>query len=248
MTDIDEREIQKQLAEIDWWHSIPVTEDIMTDGSIPYANHKRKDKFIPEDLSGKRVLDVGSWDGYYAITADRRGADEVVAIDINPDHTEGFQVLKDILNLDIDYRIGDIMDYEFEDTFDVVICFGVLHHVDPSGDFLNILTNLADETLCLETNVTPSLFNKPLQYDPENPEYFDFWRRMIDSYAGYDAKVPSVKWIKKNVEQRGFRIRNSDIHLGVLMQKKLPFENYIPFPDRYFPSRYVLRADRCTQY
>lgn len=244
MADAETVEIRDQLAEIDWWHSIPITEEVMTDGWIPYSTHKRKDVFIPEDLSGKRVLDVGSWDAYYAIEAERRGADDVVALDINPDHAKGFEVLKDIIDSDIDYRIGDIMEYEFEDNFDIVICFGVLHHVDPSTEFLDKLSSLANETLCLETNTTPSLLNRSLQYDPSQPRRFEFWRRAIDGYADYDAKVPSVKWVKEEVEKRGFEIEDSDTHLGVLLQKKLPFDRYIPVPHRFLPTRYILRATR----
>jgi tRNA (mo5U34)-methyltransferase len=35
---------------------------------------------LPEDLSGKRVLDIGCWDGFYSFESERRGAD-VVAVD-----------------------------------------------------------------------------------------------------------------------------------------------------------------------
>lgn len=187
---------------------------------------------------------MGSWDAYYAIEAERRGAEDVVALDINPDHAEGFHVIKEIIDSNIDYRIGDIMEYEFDESFDVVICFGVLHHVDPSDEFLDKLSRLADETLCLETNITPSLINRSVQYDPTTPGRFEWWRKLIDSYAEYDGSVPSAKWVRENVEQRGFTIEDSDTHLGVLMQKKLPFEKYIPAPYRFLPSRYVLRAER----
>jgi tRNA (mo5U34)-methyltransferase len=37
---------------------------------------------IPEDLSGKRVLEIGTWDGFWAFELERRGAGEVIAIDV----------------------------------------------------------------------------------------------------------------------------------------------------------------------
>lgn len=37
---------------------------------------------IPESLAGKRVLDVGAWDGYWTFEALRRGAVQAVAIDV----------------------------------------------------------------------------------------------------------------------------------------------------------------------
>jgi SAM-dependent methyltransferase len=38
-------------------------------------------RLLPDDLSGKRALDVGSFDGFWAFELERRGA-EVVAIDV----------------------------------------------------------------------------------------------------------------------------------------------------------------------
>jgi tRNA (mo5U34)-methyltransferase len=37
---------------------------------------------LPASLAGKRCLDVGTWDGFWAFEMERRGAAEVVAVDI----------------------------------------------------------------------------------------------------------------------------------------------------------------------
>ena len=37
---------------------------------------------LPDDLRGWRCLDVGTMDGYWAFAMERRGADEVVAVDL----------------------------------------------------------------------------------------------------------------------------------------------------------------------
>ena len=41
----------------------------------------------PEDLGGARVLDLGTFDGFYAFLAERRGATRVVALD-NEQHVD----------------------------------------------------------------------------------------------------------------------------------------------------------------
>jgi len=42
----------------------------------------RRDAYqIPDDLTGKSVLDVGAWMGYWTIEAARRGAEWVCAMD-----------------------------------------------------------------------------------------------------------------------------------------------------------------------
>ena len=50
---------------------------------------------LPRDLSGKRVLDLGTRDGYFAFEAERRGAAEVVAIDDVDKSATGFAAVAD---------------------------------------------------------------------------------------------------------------------------------------------------------
>jgi len=65
-----------------WWHSIDLGDGVITRG------HKSREMLSAElaslqlpVLAGKSVLDVGSWDGFYAYEAERRGARRVVALD-----------------------------------------------------------------------------------------------------------------------------------------------------------------------
>ena len=50
-----------------------------------HAGHRARSplrlRAIPEQLTGARVLDVGTFDGFYAFLAERRGAARVVAVD-----------------------------------------------------------------------------------------------------------------------------------------------------------------------
>jgi SAM-dependent methyltransferase len=62
-----------------WYHSIELAPGVVTPGFIDLR--KAAAKVLPDDLSGKRVLDVGTFDGFWAFEMERRGA-EVVAIDI----------------------------------------------------------------------------------------------------------------------------------------------------------------------
>ena len=68
-----------------WYHTIDLGQGVETPGWFdlrPIANR------MPwPDVRGKRCLDVGTWDGYLAFELERRGASEVVALDI-PDHQD----------------------------------------------------------------------------------------------------------------------------------------------------------------
>jgi tRNA (mo5U34)-methyltransferase len=64
-----------------WWHSIDLPA-----GTTP--GHKSPDLLRSEwaalgldDLSGKTVLDIGAWDGWFSFAAEQRGASRVVALD-----------------------------------------------------------------------------------------------------------------------------------------------------------------------
>jgi len=65
-----------------WWHSIDLGGGVVTPGfksaEVLGAELAQLDL---GDLRGKSVLDVGSYDGYFAFAAERLGADRVVALD-----------------------------------------------------------------------------------------------------------------------------------------------------------------------
>jgi tRNA (mo5U34)-methyltransferase len=62
-----------------WYHTIELAPGVVTPGQIDLR--ETAGKVLPGDLSGKRALDVGTFDGFWAFEMERRGAD-VVAIDL----------------------------------------------------------------------------------------------------------------------------------------------------------------------
>jgi tRNA (mo5U34)-methyltransferase len=63
-----------------WYHTIELPDGVVTNGRF---DHRRllPHYGLPEDLRGKRALDVGSGDGFWAFELERRGAD-VTSVDI----------------------------------------------------------------------------------------------------------------------------------------------------------------------
>ena len=68
---------------MDWYHTI----DLPGRGPTPgWFDTRGAPVPLPARLDGKRCLDVGTYDGYWAFEMERRGAAEVVAIDVlDPD-------------------------------------------------------------------------------------------------------------------------------------------------------------------
>lgn len=124
------RDWNSQRTEKGWWHSFELPDGTRIEGVNDLAGLKdRIEQFpIPNDLRGKRVLDIGTWDGWFAFEMERRGAD-VVAIDCwdNP----LFREMHARLGSRVDYRQIDMYDLTPERVgrFDIVLFMGVLYHL-----------------------------------------------------------------------------------------------------------------------
>lgn len=87
--------------------------------------------WLPEDLTGKRVLDAGCGTGASAVELARRGA-EVLAVDISPNLVQlAAERMPNDLQGSIDFRVGDMLDPEFG-RFDAVIAMDCLIHYQPA--------------------------------------------------------------------------------------------------------------------
>ncbi len=120
-----------KLAKTGWWHSFELPDGRVIEGMNTLESLKtRVGMFpIPQDLRGKRVLDIGAWDGWFSFEMERRGA-QVVAVDC--DDSQNFRYLHRELGSKIDYRVMDM--YELSPAtlggmFDIVLFLGVLYHL-----------------------------------------------------------------------------------------------------------------------
>ncbi len=78
---------------------------------------------LPMDLEGRRVLDIGPWDGYFTFEMEARGA-AVTAIDYVDLDT--FRALHRLFGSRATYRRMDVyeLDPERDGQFDIVLCLG----------------------------------------------------------------------------------------------------------------------------
>ena len=120
-----------------WYHIITLPDGTVTPGILPFAPEAYQ---LPESFAGKRVLDVGSWDGYFTWEALKRGAAEVIAIDDFsdiPNFDAGFQTWQtwDLCREAFGFRNCDRINMSLYDVtpermglFDYVLFYGVLYH------------------------------------------------------------------------------------------------------------------------
>ena len=69
-------------ADLEWFHSIELVPGIATPGRAPQSHFDDSlaGMRLP-DLTGKSVLDIGAYDGFFSFAAERAGAARVVALD-----------------------------------------------------------------------------------------------------------------------------------------------------------------------
>lgn len=66
-------------ANSSWYHTLELAPGVLTPGMVDLR--AVASKILPADLTGRRALDIGAFDGFWAFELERRGAD-VVAIDV----------------------------------------------------------------------------------------------------------------------------------------------------------------------
>lgn len=74
--------LQAQVNAMTWYHTLDLGDGVVTPGFYdhrPILQHYR----LPDRLDGLRVLDIATFDGFWAFEFERRGAAEVIALDIN---------------------------------------------------------------------------------------------------------------------------------------------------------------------
>jgi tRNA (mo5U34)-methyltransferase len=64
-----------------WWHSIQLPEGMITPGHKTSAILEKEWQQIDLDVTGRSVLDVGAWDGYFSFRAEAEGASSVTSLD-----------------------------------------------------------------------------------------------------------------------------------------------------------------------
>jgi tRNA (mo5U34)-methyltransferase len=178
--------LAERVAELDWYHTIELPGGVVTPGH--FDTRPTVDRVpLPSDLAGRRCLDVGTWDGFWAFELERRGAAEVVALDIEdparwdwPPRTRagdehrarevvaavkrggaGFRLAADALRSRVQRLDASVYDLDPDrhGRFDLVFLGSLLLHLrDPVGALERVRSVCAGDLVIAETvELLPSL-------------------------------------------------------------------------------------------
>jgi tRNA (mo5U34)-methyltransferase len=215
-----------------WYHVLELP-GLTTEGLFDMRPHVAR-YGLPASLDGKRVLEVGTWDGFWAFELERRGA-EVVAIDLDDEREldwpprrrapgegrrgEGFEVARELLGSRVERVVRSIYDAHPEDlgTFDLVFCGSVLLHL---RDQLLALERIAALTRPGGTFVSAEEYDRATDLLPLSLARFRgnrddgvvfwlpsrrTWREML-WYAGFETVEERARFTMASTQ--GWKIRH----------------------------------------
>ena len=154
-------DLRAEAGRVNWFHSIELAPGLVTPGRAD--TRQQVPRLHLPDLTGKSVLDVGAWDGFFSFEAERRGAARVVALDTfswqargEGTGKAGFELARRALGSsveDVEVEVMDISPETVGGTFDVVLFLGVLYHLRHPFAAIERLRSVTNELLILETHV-----------------------------------------------------------------------------------------------
>ena len=231
-------ELRAKVEAEEWYHTIELGPDLVTKGMFdhrPYVGRYG----IPEDLSGKRVLDVGTFEGFWAYELERRGAAEVVALDVPriqqldwpprqrpvEDGTRGerFQLAAEARGSSVRWvgmSVYDANPDELGGTFDLVFCGSLLIHLRDPALALERMAGLCRGELILAEE-----YSRKLELIPgltvaefKSGEHMTWWRPTTRTWismvelAGFDDARHHGRFNMKFTGERRKGVPHTVIH------------------------------------
>ena len=170
------------------------------DRRAPQTRNKWKRYQLPEDMTGKSFLDVGCWEGVNCAEAVTRGARRVVGVDL----CTSSALAENVDRYGFEFLQLDVLSEKWIelDSFDVVLCSGVLYHVENVISLLFRLRRVTGALLVLETatreleTAEPVLVFKPSDERTDNPSNWWIPNKvcLLDMVLACGFADPRVVW------------------------------------------------------
>ncbi len=240
-----------------WYHSIELAPGVVSPG---YYDLRAIVAELPwPDVRGKRCLDVGTYDGFYAFELERRGAADVVAVDVAdprdwdwpPDareegparterftqgqRTRGFEVARNALGSKVERRSMTVYELSPETVgeFDVVVCGSLLLHLRDPLRALEAIRGVCTGSFLSIEEIRLSL-SSPFEGDPVaefdgSGEQLQWW-------------VPNVAGHRRMVGSAGFAIEATGGPFAIRFGPSHPASSQAPSGWRWSARRLMQRA------
>lgn len=243
MTSLDQ--LRSEVEAYDWFHTIDLGHGVVTRGRDD-SPRKLGWLSLPTDLSGRSVLDIGAWDGFFSFEAERRGARRVLAVDSvawqepawgprGYGTKRGFEIARRALGSKVQDR-----ELEFDDispetvgAHDLVLFLGVLYHMAHPWRTLERVASVCRDQLILETHVDLLDLPRPAMA-------FYPGKELADDESNWWGPNPSA--IEGMLRAEGFT-RFEVVHL-----ERRPYRYARALYRRFRGPRFLAQQGRCVMH
>jgi tRNA (mo5U34)-methyltransferase len=145
---------------------------------------------LPQYLSGYRILDIACNSGFYSFELTKRGA-TVIGIDNSYEDIVRAKFAKKVLgqkNVNFEIINVDDLETEFSEKFDMVLCLGLLYHVNDPKRLIQKVSKITDF----------AFFETIANVKSQSAELID--DRSITS----DGYLPTIPWLIDSFKEAGF--------------------------------------------
>ncbi|NOT63865.1 MAG: DUF1698 domain-containing protein [Acidobacteria bacterium] len=236
--------LKAAMAAGKWWHSIDLGDGFVTPGvhtpeelAYNYSTFR-----LPENLSGKRMLDIGCWDGFYSFESERRGA-EVMAVDCwTPENILKAKAARQS-NLVFEEKSVYEITQDSVGTFDIVFFLGVLYHLRHPLLALEHVCEVTREFAIIESHVCDDFVNTDFAHLPVMEFYeFDELGGQHDNWWG-----PNIECLTKMIRAAGFAhtefLRRDPTRVAIKA-----YRNWQDIPNEATPSLRLTRIINAVKY
>ena len=207
---MEREELQRKVAEFaraqPWNHNFTLPHGVETRPGAQTSHGKnliKLERIAPLldriGLSGRRILDVGCNEGFFALHMHERGA-QVFGIDIDTHRISKAQFIRSVLGADaVQFETIDIYSARFAELppFDLCLCLGFLHRVPDPFTALERLAGKA-EIIVFEW--------KALKFGPHDDAFAYFSPKGIDEADRYGTEywLLSYAAVERMMRRLGF--------------------------------------------
>ena len=207
--------LAEQVAALGWYQTIELPGGVHTPGVFDTVAAAPR-TLLPPALDGKRCLDVGTSNGFWAYEMERRGASEVVAVDLPgladadwpafdpmatrdyPDGRAGFDLAHGALGSGVEHRKLSVYDVTPDELgrFDLVFVGTLLLHLRDPIRALTAVRSVTAEALVLNESISLPL----TLAHPRSPT-----ARLVGT-GGSNWWIPNKVGLERMVQAAGFEV------------------------------------------
>lgn len=154
-------EVARQVRRLGWWYQhfeLPCgvsTGDGQEPAYRPETRWKLFEPYVPEDLTGKTVLDLGGNAGYFSIQMKRRGAERCVLVDPFEEFVRQADFASRQFGVELEIVNEDALTYclTTDERFDYVLFLGLFYHLKYPVIVLDRVAEMTKERLFFHSHL-----------------------------------------------------------------------------------------------